>query len=168
MTPLQTLKGPRGPAFTWPRAQRVWAICAEEGRVPHLSIANPVLLVAPADSIPPAFLCFDEWGEETAPSCMVKRRASWDDGQPIWCHAKRGRKQRAAPHGETSPRPAGIRFASDRPTAFADDRALNARRWHSLRPSPRWKPDRVARTGLTLPTEGEADKKRFAPLALAC
>src|SRR3546814_11934236 len=50
-----------------PKAQEVWSIFAAHGLAAELVEDASGDLVPPPGSVPPAFLCFDEWGEETAP-----------------------------------------------------------------------------------------------------
>lgn len=61
------------------RAQRVWAIMAEEGLV------DPIDKDGKPGKTPYAFLCFDEWPEETAPETEGWRpgKILGPDGEPV-------------------------------------------------------------------------------------
>lgn len=109
-------KGPEGARWHFgPRAQRVWAICAEEGLCDALIPREPDGDWLPPEGCnPPAFLCFDEWEEETAPVLAWWRPSDilGVDGNPemVPCaEGEEGTEQR--PTGETYVRrPAGNRF----------------------------------------------------------
>lgn len=111
------LKGPEeARPHVGPRAQRLWAICAEEGLCPALVQREPGGdWLPPEGSIPPAFLCFDEWGEETAPVMAWWKPSATlvgIDEQPIMVPCEEGEEgTEQRPTGETYvSRPAGNRF----------------------------------------------------------
>src|SRR3546814_13002680 len=68
-----------------PKAQEVWSIFAAHGLAAELVEDASGDLVPPPGSVPPAFLCFDEWGEETAPVPAWWRPSEilGPDGQPV-------------------------------------------------------------------------------------
>ena len=110
------LKGPdEARPHIGPRAQRVWAICAEEGLCPALVQREPGGdWLPPEGSIPPAFLCFDEWGEETAQVMAWWRPSAilGPDGEPVMVPCEEGEEgTEQRPTDETYvTRPAGNRF----------------------------------------------------------
>lgn len=92
-----------GAAARWhfgPKAQEVWAIFASHGLAAPLGEEG----LPPVGSVPPAFLCFDTWGEETAPVMAWWRPSGiiGVDGEPIMvpcAEGEEGTEQR--PTGET-------------------------------------------------------------------
>lgn len=87
-----------------PKAQDVWSIFASHGLAPALIENAHGDLVPPPGSVPPAFLCFDEWDEETAPVMAWWRPSDilGPDGQPVMipcAEGEEGTEQR--PTGET-------------------------------------------------------------------
>lgn len=83
-----------------PKAQAVWTIFASHGLAAPLGDDG----LPPEGSVPPAFLCFDAWGEETAPVMAWWRRTGiiGVDGEPIMvpcAEGEEGTEQR--PTGET-------------------------------------------------------------------
>lgn len=110
------LKGPEEARWHFgPRAQLVWAIFAEEDMCPALIQREPGGdWLPPEGSIPPAFLCFDEWGEETAPVMAWWKPSAilGLDGEPVMVPCEEGEEgTEQRPTGETYvTRPAGNRF----------------------------------------------------------
>src|SRR3546814_5745852 len=74
-----------------PKAQEVWSIFAAHGLAAELVEDASGDLVPPPGSVPPAFLCFDEWGEETAPVLAWWRPSEilGPDGQPVMVQCAR-------------------------------------------------------------------------------
>lgn len=110
------LKGPEGARWHFgPRAQGLWTIFADEGLCDALIQREPGGdLLPPEGSIPPAFLCFDEWGEETAQVMAWWRPSAilGPDGEPVMVPCEEGEEgTEQRPTGETYvTRPAGNRF----------------------------------------------------------
>src|SRR3546814_7155199 len=82
----------------------LWSIFAAHGLAAELVEDASGDLVPPPGSVPPAFLCFDEWGEETAPVLAWWRPSEilGPDGQPVMvqcAEGEEGTEQR--PTGET-------------------------------------------------------------------
>jgi hypothetical protein len=83
-----------------PKAQEVWMIFASHGLAAVLGEDG----LPPEGSVPPAFLCFDAWGEETAPVMAWWRPSDilGPDGQPVMVQCgegEEGTEQR--PTGDT-------------------------------------------------------------------
>lgn len=83
-----------------PKAQEVWTIFASQGLAAPLGEDG----LPPEGSVPPAFLCFDTWGEETAPVMAWWRPSDilGPDGEAIMvpcAEGEEGTEQR--PTGET-------------------------------------------------------------------
>ncbi len=83
-----------------PKAQEVWAIFANNGLAAPLGEDG----LPPEGSVPPAFLCFDAWGEETAPVMTWWKPSAilGPDDSPIMvpcAEGEEGTEQR--PTGET-------------------------------------------------------------------
>lgn len=83
-----------------PKAQEVWAIFATHGLAAPLGVDG----LPPEGSVPPAFLCFDAWGEEVAPVMAWWRPSEilGGDGKPVMvpcAEGEEGTEQR--PTGET-------------------------------------------------------------------
>ena len=83
-----------------PKAQEVWAIFANHGLAAPLGEDGS----PPEGSVPHAFLCFDAWGEETAPVLAWWKPSAilGADGEPVMvpcAEGEEGTEQR--PTGET-------------------------------------------------------------------
>lgn len=94
-------KGPDGARWHYgPAAQEVWTIFANHGLAAPLGEDG----LPPEGSIPPAFLCFDHWDDETAPVLEGWRPSAvlGPDGKPIMVRCGDGEEAtEQRPTGET-------------------------------------------------------------------